>query len=343
MIGRLAALILLGTVYLIQTAEVPQQVSLTLVELGGNVTLWCPVFREGYFYWYKQTLGHMIQTVARVTFTGQKLSLQLNNTRFKVTGGKTRYSLTIRNITKEDEATYFCFIGTAYGQSFVNVTFLAVKDRKQQRSFYVKQSPLTESVQPGDSVTLQCSLVSRNKEDRVQCPGEHSVHWFRSGSGESHPGFLHTHSDAQEERSCDFSLSKTIHNSSDTGTYYCAVATCGEILFGEGTQVDTKTGLGSLSDNIFLLLLCAVLAISVNVAAFLIYAIKKNKCDYCNNEAAVLLLESVAKRKLKRNEDAWMYSTVVFNVMKSAGGGTRDAKAAERERIYAAVKAFGLD
>uniref|UniRef100_A0A8C3A7A0 Ig-like domain-containing protein n=1 Tax=Cyclopterus lumpus TaxID=8103 RepID=A0A8C3A7A0_CYCLU len=177
MIGRLAALILLGTVYLIQTAEVPQQVSLTLVELGGNVTLWCPVFREGYFYWYKQTLGHMIQTVARVTFTGQKLSLQLNNTRFKVTGGKTQYSLTIRNITKEDEATYFCLNGTAYGQSFVNGTFLAVKGKTHilLRSFYVKQSPLTESVQPGDSVTLQCSLVSRNKEDRVQCPGEHTV------------------------------------------------------------------------------------------------------------------------------------------------------------------------
>uniref|UniRef100_A0A8C2WRG4 Ig-like domain-containing protein n=1 Tax=Cyclopterus lumpus TaxID=8103 RepID=A0A8C2WRG4_CYCLU len=277
---------------LIQTAEVPQQVSLTLVELGGNVTLWCPVFREGYFYWYKQTLGHMIQTVATVTFTGQKLSLQLNNTRFKVTGGKTQYSLTIRNITKEDEATYFCLIGTAYGQSFVNVTFLAVKDRKQQRSFYVKQSPLTESVQPGDSVTLQCSLVSRNKEDRVQCPGEHSVHWFRSGSGESHPGFIHTHSDAQEERSCDFSLSKTIHNSSDTGTYYCAVATCGEILFGEGTQVDTRSKLEPVVIGLGVLLACCVTAIVL----LIFYVNRRRVCEHCKGFLKALLSSAEASR-----------------------------------------------
>ncbi|XP_034399681.1 uncharacterized protein LOC117737685 [Cyclopterus lumpus] len=240
MISRLAALILLCTVYLIQTAEVPQQVPLTLAQLGGNVTLWCSVSeKEGKaFYWFKQPLGYMVQQVVVVVLNKMTVSEQFKS-RFTFKIDKALYSLTIRNISKEDEATYFCFSGTTYSSSFVS-TFLAVKDRKQQRSFYVKQSPLTESVQPGDSVTLQCSLVSRNKEDRVQCPGEHSVHWFRSGSGESHPGFLHTHSDAQEERSCDFSLSKTIHNSSDTGTYYCAVATCGEILFGEGTQVDTK-------------------------------------------------------------------------------------------------------
>lgn len=45
----------------------------------------------------------------------------------------------------------------------------------------------------------------------------------------------------------------------------------------------------------------------------------------------------------QRDEDAWIYSAVVFTVMKTGSGGTRDAKAAERERIYTAVRAFGLD
>ncbi|TNN73088.1 hypothetical protein EYF80_016758 [Liparis tanakae] len=102
-------------------------------------------------------------------------------------------------------------------------------------------------------------VLHRNKEDRVQCPGEHRVHWFRSGSGETQPGFIHTHSDAPEERSCDFSLSKTIHDSSDTGTYYCAVATCGEILFGGGTKVDTKQELRTPLIVLATLLACCVI------------------------------------------------------------------------------------
>ncbi|XP_023253907.1 uncharacterized protein LOC111648289 [Seriola lalandi dorsalis] len=109
---------------------------------------------------------------------------------------------------------------------------------------HVKQSPETASVQLGASMTLQCSLLYTNKESRAQCPGEHSVHWFRAGSGGFHPGIIYTHSnrsDEQEERSCVYSLSKTIQNSSDAGTYYCAVVTCGEILFGEGTKVETKS------------------------------------------------------------------------------------------------------
>uniref|UniRef100_A0A8C3A8H1 Ig-like domain-containing protein n=1 Tax=Cyclopterus lumpus TaxID=8103 RepID=A0A8C3A8H1_CYCLU len=233
MIRRLAALILLNTLSLLQTAEGPPQVSCALLELGDNLTLSCPVLQKesGLLYWYKLKFGYMLETVAAGTLDQIKLLEQMDKSRFSVTKRNARPVLDIRNVSKEDEGTYFCQAGTAYQMKFINGTLLAVNGKNQERSFYVKQSPLTESVQPGDSVTLQCSLVSRNKEDRVQCPGEHSVHWFRSGSGESHTGFIHTHSDAQEERSCDFSLSKTIHNSSDTGTYYCAVATCGKIHF----------------------------------------------------------------------------------------------------------------
>ncbi|XP_070769870.1 uncharacterized protein [Enoplosus armatus] len=232
---------------LIQTAEVPRHISLTMVEVGGNVSLQCPVSEKDgkFFHWYKQSLGYMIQNVAAGTFDHQTFSAQFNNPRFNIEEGKDQYLLTIRNVTKEDEATYFCQNGTAYSQSFVYGIFLAVNGkihRSQQRSFDVKQSPETASVPPGDSVTLQCSLLFRNKEKRVQCPGEHNVYWFRAGSGKSHPGFIYNHSSDEQEdsRSCVYSLPRTIQNSSDAGTYYCAVVTCGEILFGEGTKVETR-------------------------------------------------------------------------------------------------------
>ncbi|XP_068571659.1 immunoglobulin kappa light chain-like isoform X2 [Cebidichthys violaceus] len=243
MIRTLTALILLGTVSLVQTADVPHQISWTVLELGDNLTLSCTFLKDEVklFYWYKLKFGYMVQTVAAGIYNTITLEEQFNKSRFSVTKVNDQYVLDIRNVSKEDEATYFCQAGSTYTMKIINGTLLAVKDFKnQQRSFYVKQSPETESVQPGNSVTLQCSLLSKNKENRLQRPDEHRVYWFRSGSGESHPGLIYNNSDKQEGRSCVYSLSKTIQTS-DAGTYYCAVATCGEILFGEGTKVETRT------------------------------------------------------------------------------------------------------
>ncbi|XP_077957826.1 uncharacterized protein LOC120818328 isoform X2 [Gasterosteus aculeatus] len=309
MMGGLALLLLLGTLYPIEAAEV-QQVSLKEAELGGNVTFQCPVSEKekNILYWYKQPLGCTIQTVATRIYSQKTFSPQFNNSRFRVT----QDSLTIMNISKEDEATYFCFYGSSYSHRFGDGVFLAVKDGSLQKSFHVEQSPEAESVLPGDSVTLQCSLVSRDKEDGVQCPHGHSVFWFRSGG--SHPGFMYSQDTQPGDTSCVYRLSKRIRSSSDAGTYRCAVASCGQILFGGGTKVDTN-GFWSFGD----VFLGSVVVLSLNVAAVLIYVIKTNK----------------------RNEDAWTYSTAVFTVMKS--GGRRRAEGAQRENIHAAAKASGSD
>lgn len=108
--------------------------------------------------------------------------------------------------------------------------------KKEQKSLSVKQSLQIESTQTGEPMTIECSLLSQYKENGLQCPGEHSVYWFRSGSGKSHPGIIYAHrSDEDEKKSCVYSLPRTTSDPSEDGTYYCAVVTCGEILFGEGT------------------------------------------------------------------------------------------------------------
>ncbi|KAF1384995.1 hypothetical protein PFLUV_G00126010 [Perca fluviatilis] len=202
MIRRLAVLILLSTMYLIRTAEVPHQISLTVVEVGRNVTLECPVSETGgkFFYWYKQPLGYTFQRVVAEILSKLAIDKQFNNSRFTVTKRDAQYFLTITNISKEDEATYFCHYGVTYSESF-NGIFLAVNDLNQQKAVYVKQSPETESVKPGDSVTLQCSLLSKTKGNTDQCPGEHRVYWFRSGSGESHLGALSASHHRDNDRS----------------------------------------------------------------------------------------------------------------------------------------------
>ncbi|KAG7224839.1 hypothetical protein INR49_028205, partial [Caranx melampygus] len=155
MMERLVALILLSTLSQIQTAEVPQQIPMTVAEVGDNVNLTCS-FSEGmsqFINWYKQTLGYMLQTVATGTNIKLTLSGQFMNSRFIVTTGKSQYFLTIRNVTKEDEATYICLNGSTYFQNSTGM-FLAVNDHKEQKSVYLKQSPETASLQPGASMTL---------------------------------------------------------------------------------------------------------------------------------------------------------------------------------------------
>ncbi|KAK2913446.1 hypothetical protein Q8A67_001845 [Cirrhinus molitorella] len=121
-------------------------------------------------------------------------------------------------------------------------TILLHKESDSIRRTTVLQQPVPDRLHRGDSVTLQCSVISQI------CAGEYSVYWFRHSSGQSHPGIIYTQgnrSDQCMERSetgsstqtCVYSLSQTELKPSDTGIYYCAVATCGKIHLGNGTKL----------------------------------------------------------------------------------------------------------
>lgn len=118
----------------------------------------------------------------------------------------------------------------------------------------MKQHPLTEMVmENGESLALQCSVQAFNSSCEEQ-----SVFWFRQRSGESHPGIIYTHGDGSEEckksseagsptQSCVYTLPNL--TTSDNGTFYCAVAACGKILFGNGIKVEGISIKGKTSDD----------------------------------------------------------------------------------------------
>ncbi|XP_013864644.1 uncharacterized protein LOC106518089 [Austrofundulus limnaeus] len=278
--GGLAVFVLLSSFSVIQTLELLEQIHLTEVELGSNVTLTCEVYghEKGLFYWFKLNYGYMVQTVAKGSFNHVNLEKQFENSRFSVVNMADVHSLTIKNVSKEDEATYFCQTGTAYTMAFVNGTHLAVRG-PQNNLEYVNQSSDTKSVSLGTAVTLNCSLFPVKKENSHQC--EHRAFWFRAGSN---PGLIYTDKtkcDPQTRRSCIYQLSKMIQKSSDAGTYYCAVVTCGQILFGEGTKVEIRQEVSLLVIILGVLLGCSVL---INLTLILTRRKQKGASDYSKGD-----------------------------------------------------------
>ncbi|XP_076005105.1 uncharacterized protein LOC142999425 [Genypterus blacodes] len=346
MIERLFAFLLLMTICLTQTVAVPRLISLTVAELGDSITLRCPASEGGdmFFQWYKQSVGYLLQTIAKGSYEKIDLLGEFNNSRFTFTKEVSQYFLVITNVRKEDEAAYLCQTGSVYEQSFVNGTFLTVNDYDQkQKSVYVKQDPETKSVQLGDPVSLQCSLLFRNQKNRTECPDKRRVSWFRSGK--SHPGLVYTHLNSSaacvespsSQRSCVYTLPKHIRSSSAAGTYYCAVATCGEILFGDGTRVETRSELDPVTLVLGILLVCCLIVISV-----LCYFVKRSRiCEHCKGatSASIHLThgQSMEQRSAaETEEEALNYAALNFSTRQVQKG--RGKRESQQESVYSDVR-----
>ncbi|MCI4389570.1 hypothetical protein PGIGA_G00099600, partial [Pangasianodon gigas] len=108
------------------------------------------------------------------------------------------------------------------------------------------QAPTLTVIRSGESDTLQCSVQAITSS----CADEQSVYWFKHGSGEfPNTGIIYTHGDSSDQckksseagfptQSCSYTLPKS--KLGPAGIYYCAVAACGKVLFGNGTKVDVK-------------------------------------------------------------------------------------------------------
>uniref|UniRef100_A0A3B4E424 Ig-like domain-containing protein n=1 Tax=Pygocentrus nattereri TaxID=42514 RepID=A0A3B4E424_PYGNA len=188
--------------------------------------------------WYKQRLEHApLEVGSKLEDKPAVISGQLNTSRFKLNRIASGISLSIERVTKEDEGMYFCVATGKKTLNFSTATFLAVTG---QSDISVLQTPVQGSVSPGESVTLQCTVLSEIRAADLR------VLWFRAAAGQSFPEIIYTHQNSSS-RQCEISsstscslyeFSKNILDHNHTGTYYCAVAACGKIIFGNGTSVE---------------------------------------------------------------------------------------------------------
>ncbi|XP_037636190.1 uncharacterized protein LOC119494404 [Sebastes umbrosus] len=310
------------------------------VGVGDNVTLTCPrqesLFRETLF-WVRLVSGNFPEVLGG-TFTFYYPVVN-KTPRSTAEQGPGTFLLHIHETKPSDTGVYYCIKVNQLKMTFLKGTFLRIKGSEPDITAVIQDHP-SDPVHPGDSVTLQCSVLS---DSESKCPGEHSVFWFRAGSDESHPSLIDTHGndDGCEKSLKDRSPQKCVYNfsknvsSSDAGTYYCAVATCGEIFFGRGTKLDVEgLNIWDLQKaNTVLILSCAALAISLIVVAFLIYTIKMKTCDCCNAATA-----RGHHQSQQRDEDSLTYSATTFTKRKTGRAERRKVETAEGETIYTDVR-----
>ncbi|XP_050924175.1 signal-regulatory protein beta-2-like, partial [Lates calcarifer] len=247
------------------------------VHLGEPVTFTCVLpgteLSSRQLYWYKQSAGDTLKLIVTLwKSTKPEFTPEFSESRLQVNDHRSFINLTIVKTIQEDEGMYHCAI-VEWIETKWSGTYLSVKGNAQRTSNYtVVQSPtVSDPVRPGESVTLQCSVLS----DKT-CSGDHSVYWFRAGSDKSHPNIIYTDGNKSNEcekkpdahsppKRCVYHFSKNV-SSSDSGTYYCAVATCGEIIFGDGTKLEIEV---QTTHTVFIamgiLIICLTISVIGNV------------------------------------------------------------------------------
>ncbi|MEQ2182037.1 hypothetical protein GOODEAATRI_017895, partial [Goodea atripinnis] len=114
----------------------------------------------------------------------------------------------------------------------------------------VQRSRVANTADLGDSATLECSILSDS--NYKTCPGDVSVFWFRAS----------------------FFRNVSI---SEFGKYYCAIASCGEILFGNGSTLEVEKSPDSTSITLVTVIICLIISVILNVAIICHQTLKKAK------------------------------------------------------------------
>ncbi|XP_047441783.1 uncharacterized protein LOC125008540 [Mugil cephalus] len=277
-------------------------VTMKTVQLGEAANFTCSIQGfNGEIHWYKQTVGDTLKLIVTLyKSAAPRYGPEFSQSRFDLRTDNSFSNLTILRTVEEDEGMYHCGV-TEWIKINWSGTYLLVEGNTERTIVQTVSYP----VRPGDSVTLQCSVLS-DSENKT-CPGDLSVFWFRAGSQTSHPNIIYTDGDtnnkcekrSETQKRCDYSFSKDV-SSSDAGTYYCAVATCGEILFGNGTKLETDQAAGSEFAALMIAVICLAISIIVHFV-FICYQTPRAECEeYDESTSSRPTVSEIPTRSLRR-------------------------------------------
>uniref|UniRef100_A0AAQ4NRR4 Ig-like domain-containing protein n=1 Tax=Gasterosteus aculeatus aculeatus TaxID=481459 RepID=A0AAQ4NRR4_GASAC len=272
------------------SSSVHQGNSFLSVQTGGNLTLTCfhKASSAARLHWFKHTLGQKPRLISSYSrFTIPTFYAEFKNPRFTVDTENDQNHLRIIDLQINDSATYYCVSSKTHTFDFTATTTVSVQGSSSNIPTLIHQSP-SETIQPGGSVTLNCTVQTGT------CDGQHSVYWFKD-SEESHPALIYTDGGSTDQcerkpntqtHTCDYNLPMESLNPSHAGTYYCAVASCGHILFGDGTKLDFKDEKDS---RILVYFLSGALTFTIILNVLLVFLLcmmnKRNRCEVTESHA----------------------------------------------------------
>ncbi|XP_072520171.1 uncharacterized protein [Salminus brasiliensis] len=125
------------------------------IKPGEAATLRCPYEEHSSTsmrMWFKQRLEHSpLEVVSKLGTKDAIFSSQFNQSRFKdLNRNASSFSLTIENVTKQDEGMYFCGVGDEKTLKISNSTFLAVTG---DIKISVDQTPVFQKIIIGNGTT----------------------------------------------------------------------------------------------------------------------------------------------------------------------------------------------
>ncbi|KAK7176868.1 hypothetical protein R3I93_000956 [Phoxinus phoxinus] len=256
--------------------DIIQLDSVLSVHEGDTVELSCSISTQqiSLASWYKQVTGEEPRLIASSILHSAESQFhnEFDNSNFEVSRVTDTFNLKIMNTVQSDSATYYCTTSFSNILDFGNGTRLVIKGAETSKHTPL-QLPKFEVVESAVNVPLQCSVQNQF----MSGGGEHRLYWFRHGSGESPSGSIYIHGNTRDQcvesseagcltPTCVYSLPKKAFSSSDAGIHYCALATCGEALFGNVPKLNPALDSNESQKILFIQIgLAATLAISLTI------------------------------------------------------------------------------